>query len=178
MGARDILAGCKRDAALSECSRFRYRLSRTWGDVEAKHLLFVMLNPSTADAEVDDATIRRCVTFAFAGGFHGIQVVNLFAYRATDPADLKLAGWPVGPDNDNHIKAAANAAAAVCVAWGAVGERGPANDRVQEVMPILRRAGHAPQCLRVTRSGYPQHPLYLPADCRLQPFDAAIEALQ
>lgn len=174
-GAREILASCQRDVALSECGRFRYRLSRVWG--EGPQLLFVMLNPSTADAEVDDATIRRCVTFAHAGGFYSLQVVNLFAYRATDPEDLRRAGWPVGGDNDSHIAAAACAAAAVCVAWGAIGEHGPASDRVQQVMPRLIRAGHTPQCLNITRRGYPQHPLYLPSTCRLRPYDlTAIEA--
>jgi hypothetical protein len=174
-GAREILASADRDAAMSECGRFRYRLSRVWAP--GPQLLFVMLNPSTADAEVDDATIRRCVTFANLAGFSGLQVVNLFAFRATKPADLRAAGWPVGPDNDSHIAAAACAAAAVCVAWGAIGERGPASDRVQEVMPRLWRAGHEPQCLSITRSGYPQHPLYLPSTCRLRPYDLrSIEA--
>ncbi len=175
VGAREILASAERDAALSECGRFRYRLSRVWAP--GQQVLFVMLNPSTADAEVDDATIRRCATFAHAGGFGGLQVVNLFAFRATKPADLRMAGWPVGSDNDSHIAAAACAASAVCVAWGAIGPHGPASARVQEVMPRLRRAGHEPQCLQITRSGYPQHPLYLPGACRMQPYDeAAIEA--
>jgi hypothetical protein len=163
----------KRDAIISDCGRFRYLLSRVWND-DLLPLLFVMLNPSTADALVDDATIRRCVNFARAEGrFGGIEVVNLFAYRATDLADLRRAGWPVGDENDAHIAAAAVRAGAVCVAWGAVKE---ADDRVQVVMPIIRGAGHAPQCLHVTRSGYPGHPLYLASAKRLTPLDAAIEA--
>jgi hypothetical protein len=162
-----------RDATISDCGRFRYLLSRTW-NADLPPLLFVMLNPSTADALEDDATIRRCVNFARAEGrFGGIEVVNLFAFRATDPADLRRAGWPVGPDNDAHIVAAALRASAVCVAWGAVKE---AEERVQVVMPNIRAAGHAPQCLHVTRSGFPGHPLYLASSKRLQPFDAAVEA--
>lgn len=168
MKVRDILATASRDAAMSECGRFRYRLSRRWAD--GPELLFVMLNPSTADAEVDDATIRRCAGFAHAAGFGGLQVVNLFAYRATKPADLARVGWPVGDDNDSHIAAAACAAGAVCVAWGAIQPRSRAEHRVQEVMPRILRAGHQPQCLRITRSGHPQHPLYLPSACTLTPY--------
>lgn len=175
MSAPTFLSTAQRDAALSECGRFRYRLGRRWGD--GGELLFVMLNPSTADAELDDPTIRRCARFALAAGFGGMQVVNLFAYRATDPRDLARAGWPVGPDNDSHIAAAACAADAVCVAWGAIDPRSPCDARVQDVMPRLRRAGHEPQCLHITRGGYPGHPLYLPSTCRLMPYSLeSIEA--
>jgi hypothetical protein len=170
MGARDLLASSKRHAVISECGRFRYWLSRRWADGPV--LLFVMLNPSVADASVDDATIRRCATFSFVHGFGCFEVVNLFAFRATKPRDLALAGWPPGPENDLHIETAARNADAICVAWGAIGERNAADARMQAVMPRLRIAARNPvQCLRVTRSGYPQHPLYLPSECRLQPFD-------
>jgi hypothetical protein len=170
MGARDLLAACTRDALISECGLFRYWLLRRWAD--GPLLLFVMLNPSTADANIDDATIRRCATFAHVHGFAGFMVVNLFAFRATDPRELARKGWQVGPDNDDWIELAAQKVGGICVAWGAVGDRGPANDRVQVVVPILRRY-RAVQCLRITRSGYPQHPLYLRGDCRLQAWDAA-----
>lgn len=181
MAARDLLATATRSAVLSDCGRFRYSLTRRWADLydNDRSLLFVMLNPSTADAMVDDATIRRCVAFAHGHGFGAIEVVNLFAYRATQPRDLALAGWPPGPQNDERIAVAARDADAICVAWGAVGDRGPACDRVQAVAPILRRAGKPLQCLKITRSGHPQHPLYLRGDCRLQPFtpDAISEAM-
>ena len=101
----------RKQAVLSDCGTYRYRLWRKWGC--GSPLLFVMLNPSTADAEVDDATIRRCLGFADAHGFGELEVVNLYAYRATDPADLKRAGYPVGPDNDAHIEDAMHACAAV-----------------------------------------------------------------
>lgn len=176
-GARELLASAQRDAILSRCGKFRYWLMRRWG--AGPRLLFVMLNPSTADAEQDDATIRRCVTFAALHGFQSLAVVNLFAYRATDPADLKRAGFPVGSDTDSYIASAVAGSDAVCAAWGAVGDRGPACDRVQVVVPLLRAGGKPLQCLKVTRSGHPQHPLYLPSTCRLQGFDAAItEALE
>lgn len=163
----------KHDAIISACGAYRYWLSREW-DSTRQHLLFVMLNPSTADALIDDATIRRCVAFARANGFGGLEVVNLFAYRATDPKELRRVPDPVGPVNDTHIAAAAARAGAVCVGWGA----SPAvDDRSQVVLPILRAAGHEPQCLHITRSGYPGHPLYLAKKKRLRPYDAAaIEA--
>ncbi len=179
MSARQDLAGASRGAIISSCGQFRYHLHRQW-DVWKSQMLFVMLNPSTADADQDDATIRRCVNFAAAHGHGSIEVVNLFAYRATDPAELRRAGFPVGPATDDWITAAAEQASesggSVCVAWGAHAAHEKANARVQQVMPLLRAAGVEPQCLRITRSGYPQHPLMLPSSCRLMPFSAeAIE---
>jgi len=165
-------------AVISPCGRFRYTLSRWWA--LGPKLVFVMLNPSTADGLIDDPTIRRCVGFANALGYGQATVVNLFAYRAADPRDLARAGWPVGDETDEWITREASTASDVCVAWGAIGERGPAVDRVQVVMPILRDAGHEPKCLRVTKSGHPAHPLYLPASCALLPYslDAIEESMR
>ena len=158
----------KRDAVMSECGRYRYRLGRCWGP--GHYLLFVMLNPSTAGAEEDDPTIRRCIRFARDHHYDGIQVVNLYAYRATDPRDLKVAGYPVGEDNDNYIKAAVQGAGAVCVAWG---DRARGLSRPIEVLDMIRRTGRAINCLAVTKRGLPSHPLMLAAECRLKPFGAA-----
>lgn len=155
----------KKHATLSDCGKFRYRLWRKWG--LGSPLLFVMLNPSTADHEVDDATIRRCIRFTEAHGYGELEVVNLYAYRATDPRDLKAAGYPVGPENDRHIRDAVGDAAAVCVAWGS---NAAGLVRPVEVLQLLRDMGAKPQCLRTTRGGHPSHPLMLPADCRLRPF--------
>lgn len=157
-----------RTAVISDCGRFRYRLGRRWDDGDT--LLFVMLNPSTADADIDDATIRRCFTFAKAHGFGALEVVNLYAFRATDPKDLRRAGYLAGPENDAHIAAAARDSAAICVAWGA---NVAGLERPQIVLPLLRATGKPIQCLRITRSGYPQHPLMLASSCRLMPFDSA-----
>lgn len=173
---RAAIAKAKRGATVSACGQYRYHLYRQW-DAGQPWLLFVMLNPSTADADVDDATIRRCTTFALAHGFGGIEVVNLFAYRATDPAALRRAGYPVGPENDSWISDAAEACVeargSVCLAWGA---NAAGLERPQVVLPLLRRAGATLLCLQVTRSGYPQHPLYLPSETRLRPFSiGAIE---
>jgi len=157
-------------ATISPSQRFRYVLGRRWA--EGPTLLFVMLNPSTADAEKDDATIRRCMGFAQAEGYGALEVVNLFAYRATKPRDLKLAGWPVGPDNDQHIRTAAAGAAAACLAWGAhIGEHA----RPQAVLPLLREVGVPLKCLKLTAQGHPSHPLMLASSCRLVDFTQAIE---
>ncbi|MFD3920195.1 DUF1643 domain-containing protein [Streptomyces sp. NPDC058595] len=93
-----------RTALISDCGRYRYRLTRTWGPGPAA--VMVMLNPSTADGTQDDPTVRRCVTFADAWGCGGLIVVNLYAWRATKRAELKLAPDPVGPDNDAHLRTA------------------------------------------------------------------------
>lgn len=168
---RELLAVCDKSAVLSECGKFRYSLGRSWSEY-VPSILFVMLNPSTADALTDDATIRRCAGFAASHGYGGIEVVNLFAYRATDPKDLRHAGYPVGPRNDKVIRDAAERAssfdAPVCVAWGS---NAAGLERPQVVLKILRSAGARIQCLKVTRSGYPQHPLMLPSSCMLMDFD-------
>ncbi|KWT89299.1 MULTISPECIES: DUF1643 domain-containing protein [unclassified Variovorax] len=159
----------KRSAQISPCGKFRYRLGRAWMHPDTRPLVFIMLNPSTADANEDDATIRRCVRFAQEHAFGGIEVVNLFAFRATKPEDLRRAGYPVGPDNDAHIVDAVRGAGAVCLAWGS---NVAGLERPQLVLPLIRTQGVQPMCLRITRSGYPQHPLMLPSSCRLMPFTA------
>ena len=161
-------------AILSDCQRFRYRLSRHWGG--GPYLLFVMLNPSTTDGEVDDATIRRCIGFAQRAGYGGFDVVNLYAYRATKPRELRLAGYPVGADNDKHILNAATACAAYCLAWGANAHE---LERPSQVLPLLRQTGKPIFCLRITSKGQPEHPLMLPSSCVLTPFtlDAISEAM-
>jgi hypothetical protein len=143
--------------------RYRYRLWRRWA--AGRTVAFVMLNPSTADADRDDPTIRRCAGFARAWGFGGMTVVNLFALRATDPARLRRARDPVGRDNDRHIAAAAADASMVLVAWGV---HGALDGRDRTVLALL--AGRQPRCLGVTRGGHPRHPLYLPAATRSRPF--------
>ncbi|MGH3977119.1 MAG: DUF1643 domain-containing protein, partial [Pseudonocardiaceae bacterium] len=121
------------DAVLSGCGRYRYQLTRTW-DPGQQRATFIMLNPSTADAADDDPTIRRCTSYARSWGLGGLMVVNLYAYRATDPADLWKVDDPVGPDNDDHLRAVLAAAtdvgAPVVAAWGANARL----DRVAEVM--------------------------------------------
>jgi hypothetical protein len=92
-------------ADISPCGRYRYTLHRTWGASERpRGAVFVMLNPSTADAEKSDATVRKCIGFAQRWGLDGISIVNLFAFRSRHPGDLALQADPVGPLNDNAIR--------------------------------------------------------------------------
>lgn len=157
-----------RSATVSLCDRYRYRLGRRWG--YGKAMAFVMLNPSAADGSQDDPTIRRCVGFARSHGFAAIDVVNLFAYRSTDPRELKRAGYLIGPENDLHIALATQEAGLVCVAWGANGRN---LVRSGEVLQMLRRNGVLPHCLAVTRDCMPQHPLMARADLKVKPYDLA-----
>jgi hypothetical protein len=156
----------KRSAVISDCGAFRYRLTRNWTDDTASVLLFVMLNPSTADADIDDPTIRKCIGFAKRLGYGGIEVVNLYAYRATDPKELKAAGYQLGPDNDRHTMAAIRRAANVALAWGA-NARGMIRPDI--VLRMVREAGVTPMALRRLADWVPEHPLMLPYTCTLQP---------
>ena len=153
-----------RTALISDCGSFRYRLGRRWAD--GKALLFVMLNPSTADDQVDDRTIKRCIHFATEHEFGALEVVNLFAFRTVNPKVLKGAGYLVGPENDQHIADAVRDTSAVCVAWGTAGAE---TRRPAHVLNLLRDLGADPQYLRLTTTGHPEHPLYLPGDLRLKP---------
>jgi hypothetical protein len=155
-----------RTALFSAYGRFRYRLGRRWG--EGPTVAFVLLNPSIADDEVDDATIRRCIDFAKRLGFGGLEVVNLYAYVATDPAELRRAGYLVGPENDRHIVEAVSACDRVVLAWGVHAGR---RERPTQVLELLRSIGISPHCLRRTSSGHPEHPLRLPKTCELQMLD-------
>ena len=152
-----------KSAEISSCKKFRYRLTRRWG--EGKALVFIMLNPSTADETVDDPTIRRCIGFAKSNGFNAIDVVNLFAFRATNPSDLKKAGYLIGELNDSHIKEAALQGAKIVYAWGD-NARGLARPIVVDA--LIRSLNIHPYVLKLTTKNIPSHPLMLRADCQLQ----------
>lgn len=145
----------ERDAVISADFLYRYRLTRSWGP--GKQVVFIMLNPSTATAEVDDPTIRRCVGFAKAWGFESLAVVNLFARRATDPGVLYEVEDPVGPENDQHLLEVCSKADLVVAAWGVHGAFRRRGDRVRDLLK-LTTVHH----LGLTKDGHPRHPLYLP----------------
>ena len=158
-----------RGADVSECGQFRYLLWRSWGP--GRRLLFIMLNPSTADADQDDPTIRKCMGFARRLKFDGIEVVNLFAFRATDPRDLACAGHPEGPANNEAIASAGQRcidtnSTTVC-AWGANARQFPR--RTERVRTSLALAGVRLRALRLLKDGTPEHPLMLPYSCSLVP---------
>lgn len=147
----------RRDAVISECGQYRYWLSRHWDDT-LRPACFVMLNPSTADARQDDPTIRRCVSFARSWGAGGVVVVNLFAFRSTDPSGLRLVTDPVGPENDTHLRRAVEQCHPVVAAWGA---GGGLRNRAAGVQSLLLQVGLPVTCLGVTKDGHPRHPLYV-----------------
>lgn len=140
-------------AVLSPCGRYRYALTRTWGEGDA--VTFVCLNPSTADAVADDPTLRRCLGFAQAWGFGCLHMANLFALRVTDPLILNQVKDPIGPGNDDHLDALASVSTLVVAAWGV--QRLPGGRHLD-----VRRRLPRWHYLRLTRDGYPAHPLYLP----------------
>jgi len=153
--------GIYRAAALSPDRVYRYQLLRRWGSL-ATTVGFVCLNPSTADAEVDDQTVRKCMRLARRLGASALMIGNLFAYRSTDPSRLRLVDDPVGPDNDRWLDHVVDASTLVIAAWGC---RGALLGRAQAVTERYAGKLHA---LRLTRSGEPCHPLYLPEN--LTPF--------
>lgn len=157
-GAPCRLVGMNRGAVFSSCGKFRYLLVREW-DKKAPWVTFVMLNPSTADASKDDATIRKCIAFAKHWGFGGIKVVNLFAYRATKPADLKRAGYPVGATNVPTLAAVFAEHANIICAWGAQARGHP---QAATVLGMIRGANRLPEAIRTLKDGVPEHPLYIP----------------
>jgi hypothetical protein len=149
----------------SDC--YRYRLTRTW-DKDKPHVMWVMMNPSTADPLADDPTVAKCGRFARAWQYGGIFVGNTFAYRATDQKRLIKVPDPVGPENDAHLIEMAKEAAIVVFAYGqpchaTLRPRGLALARL-----LMKEAGVTPHTLRLAKNGTPWHPLYLPET--LKPF--------
>jgi hypothetical protein len=163
----DVIVG---DAMLSPCGRYRYSLSRHFGP--GPEATFIMLNPSTADALVDDPTIRKCIGFARRLEMGGLYVGNLFAVRATDPRGILSAGDPVGPENRDHLewlcyRAAKNGGVVIC-AWGAQGVH---MDQDETFLGWLDRLSIEPKALAINKNGTPKHPLYVPYGTDLVPYD-------
>jgi hypothetical protein len=153
----------KRDAVISECERYRYRLWRRWGDSQKQPVMWLMLNPSTADASIDDPTIRRCIGFTTAWGFDCMFVGNLFGIRSTDPSILSTVSVAEaeGPENDWHLTDMASQSAFVVCAWGAMGG-------VQPPRGLVSPGGF--WCLGTTKHGSPRHPLYVAGSQVRSPF--------
>lgn len=148
----------QKSARFSDCRTYRYSLWRNWRGLLSNangYAMFVGLNPSTADETSDDNTVRRCIEFARAWGYEGLCMTNLFAFRATDPADMKKADDPVGPENDQTLIDLAKAAGVVIAAWGVHGTYRHRHLAVRAMLPNLHY-------LRLTKDGHPWHPLYLP----------------
>ena len=152
----------ERTARISGDGIYRYDLTRHWGP-SVSVCTFIMLNPSTADANQDDPTIRRCMGFARRWGHGGLRVVNLYAFRATRPIELQNAIDPMGPENPGYLENAVLWSDVLIAAWGAhpIGVPHEAR-RVLFAAKLL--------CLGVTKHGHCRHPLYVRADVTPQPF--------
>lgn len=155
-------------ASLSECRLYRYALWRTWGE-NSQHVMFIGLNPSTADESVDDPTIRRCIGFAKAWGFDGIYMLNLFAFRATDPQNMKGAADPVGPGNDEALAYYRSRCQKVVACWGLPSLGEAWKRRVfRRGWEVRYAIGRTIECFGLVKSGEPKHPLYLPKTAQLE----------
>ncbi len=148
-------------AIFDDSRHYRYSLWRSWS--ESPKVGFVMLNPNQADATVNDPTIRRCIGFVQDWGYGGLEVVNLFAYRAKSPPLLKHIEDPIGEDNDRYLFSLSDRVDMIILAWGNWGTlRGrdrAVNKRLSSQKTIY--------CLGITKTGQPRHPLYLKRDTLL-----------
>jgi len=156
-----LLDHVQADASLSPCGTYRYVLTRETFPRRTGNVLWVMLNPSTADAHDDDPTLRRCQSFTKSWGYDGLVVVNLFALRSTDPRKLRDHPDPVGDANDWVIESLLGAVGVdlVVAAWGVGGKR---RHRAAAVIAMAAAANRALYVLGVTKDGSPRHPLYVP----------------
>jgi hypothetical protein len=149
-------AETRSEAFYSDCGAYRYRLSRDWGD--GPRIAFIMLNPSTASELRNDPTAARCEGRARRGGYGGFDVLNLFAFRATRPGDLRAAADPCGAANAATVVAAAGKAATVVCGWGLHGAFRGQGAAMRELLAASRiPLWH----LGLTRDLHPRHPLYV-----------------
>lgn len=153
-----------RDAVMGENGKYRYLLRRAW-DPKRPRALLVMLNPSTADAEIDDPTIRSCIRLCRSWGHGSFEVVNVYAFRATDPKALRDADDPVGPQNDDVIAAAINRCDVVICAWGA---HTISQSRRNDILSAVRQRRPVAYCMGKTKAGHPKHPLYIKSGTPLE----------
>ena len=151
MTFKDIHKNMYRGAVLSPCRKYRYALNRIWNK-DMPFVVFIGLNPSTADEIEDDPTIRRCIRYAYDWGYGGVHMLNLFAFRATEPKDMREAAEPVGIDNDKFLLAYASRPKneIVIAAWGAHGAFLGREKAVKKLISPLH-------CLSITKDGHPGH---------------------
>lgn len=145
-------------AIFSPCRKYRYSLWRDFEEGEGT-LAVCALNPSTADESANDPTVTRCIVRAKRMGFRRFEMLNLFAWRSTDPKQLLKVEDPIGPENDGWIVARASEAKMLICGWGVTSPLIP--ERAKAVRSLLRAAGVKSYALKLTDSGQPWHPLYL-----------------
>lgn len=163
-----LFANDSSGATFSACRQYRYVLWRAWGATD-RTVAFIGLNPSTADETENDPTIRRCIGFAKSWGFDRLVMLNLFAFRATDPSDMKRAADAVGPDNDATLVTQCASAGRIVGCWGA---HGAFNGRYVDVRRLIPQRI---ECFGTTKSGQPKHPLYLPSNSKLEVYWEGIQ---
>jgi len=161
---RSPLSPPEKAASFSRCKKYRYTLWRDWRDLitPSGYVMFIGLNPSTADDFQDDATIRRCMVYAATWGYGAVCMTNAFAYRARDPEVMKKQSDPVGPDNNKHLIQIAKEASIIVAAWGI---HGTFKNRGRELMEMIPGLHY----LQLTEGGQPRHPLYLKKTLRPMP---------
>jgi hypothetical protein len=167
---RNTVSGIEYGAILDDNGSYRYSLWRAWS---AHHpgIVFILLNPSTADEQRNDPTIRRCMGFARAWNFGSMEVVNLFAYRATDYKELFNVSDPIGEENNRFLIQAVERCSTVVLGWG---NRGTFLSRDRQVIQLLTGRNDV-YCLGMTKDGQPRHPLYIKGDANLEPVDMSSE---
>lgn len=162
----------KRETVFSPCRKYRYRLRQIWNPA-LPLLTFLMLNPSKADEVQNDPTVERCERRARnTKECGGVEIINIFAYRATDPEDMKAQSDPIGPDNDKHILEAATNAYQVIAAWGKHGQH---LHRGKQVLSMLVTNGIKPYHLKINKDGFPAHPLYISYETKPRLFEIGNE---
>ena len=148
---------------------YRYRLSRWWGSPDDGAVMFLLMNPSTAEERVDDPTVAKCRRYAMQWGYAGLLVGNVFAFRATDQRRLASIVDPIGPDNAEHLLDMAREARLIVCAYGTPSHRALRHAGITTAR-MLDGHGYRLHVLRLTGMGVPVHPLYLPGDITPQPW--------
>ena len=146
-------------AIISYCQKYRYALWRNW-DLTKDKVMFIGLNPSTADHIEDDPTIRRCINFAKSWGYGGLYMTNLFSYRTSNPDKLRKAKDPIGnPKNDEWIKKLYSQSSIIIAAWGNLSLHKNRKKEISHLCPNMH-------CLKTNKTGNPGHPLYQPSNLK------------
>ena len=145
-------------AEFSDGRKYRYALWRIW-DTKKPYVMFVGLNPSTADETKNDPTITRCINYAKSWGYGGIYMTNLFAFRATDPSVMLAEEVPIGKDNDAWLKKIYEKTNIAVAAWGNDGSHRQRSKEIFNILPELHY-------LKLNATGEPAHPLYLKSNLK------------
>ena len=158
-----------RTAVFSEDGKYRYWLYRSWPDYQnsppTECMVWLMLNPSKANAHRDDNTIVKCMKFSEKWGYNQIVILNLFAFVSTDSKLLHSTPEIIGPENDNYISKSCYGKKVVC-AWGA---HPKVRDRALDVLKLINKDNV--YCLGITKDGWPKHPLYIPYTANLMKYE-------